>query len=97
MKRTIEINIETRRTWIVQPPREQLFSFCEKCREQVRMLSADEAAIIARVSPRMIYRWIEADEIHFAESLGGLILICVNSLNRAGEGPMNPRIRASNA
>jgi hypothetical protein len=31
------------------------------------MLSADEAAILARVSPRVIYSWIEADKIHFSK------------------------------
>jgi len=47
------------------------------------MVSADEAAVIARVSPRTIYRWIEAGEIHFEESSEGLMLICPNSLRGA--------------
>ena len=49
------------------------------------MLTADEAAIMARVSTRVIYQWIEADEIHFAETDDGLILICINSLKSGGE------------
>jgi excisionase family DNA binding protein len=89
VKRRIEINIETRRTWVVRPAREQTFSFCGRCNEQVRMLSADEAAVIARVSPRVIYRWVEAGEIHFTETSGGLILICLDSLNRADEAAMS--------
>ena len=84
MKRTIEINIETRRAWLLRPRLEQTFSFCITCKDQVRMLSADEAAIMARVSTRVIYQWIEADEIHFAETDDGLILICINSLKSGG-------------
>jgi hypothetical protein len=94
MKRRIEINIETRRVWVVGSARQRTCCFCEDCNEQVQMLSADEAAIIACVSPRIIYRWIEAGEIHFAETSGGL-LICANSLSRAAEDSLSQRLRVA--
>ena len=83
MKRRIEINIETRRVWLVGSTRRRTGFFCEGCNERVEMVSADEAAVIARVTPRRIYRWIEAGEIHFEETSEGLMLICPNSLRGA--------------
>jgi excisionase family DNA binding protein len=61
---------------------EKIVSFCENCRERVPMLAVDKAAVIRGVSPRTIYRWIEANEIHFEETGCGLIFICVSSLDR---------------
>lgn len=52
------------------------------------MLSADEAAVITGVSPRIIYRWIEAGEIHFIETSDSSILICLNSLSREDKTAM---------
>ena len=45
------------------------------------MGTPDEAAILAHVSSRTIYRWVEAETIHFAETPDGLLLICLNSLS----------------
>jgi hypothetical protein len=43
----------------------------------------DLTAQILQVGARAIYRAIEAGEIHFAETSDGVILVCLNSLNRA--------------
>lgn len=48
------------------------------------MVSVDESAILARVSSRMIYRWLEAGKLHSAETPEGLLLICLNSLTKGG-------------
>jgi hypothetical protein len=47
------------------------------------MIPVEEAVAIAGVSPRTIYRWIEAHEIHFLERADGLLVICPNSLPTA--------------
>lgn len=44
------------------------------------MVKVDEAAILAHVSSRSIYRWVETERVHFAETPEGLLLICLNSL-----------------
>ena len=44
------------------------------------MITPDEAAQISQVSTRTIYRWIEAQKVHFAETEKGFSLICLQSL-----------------
>jgi hypothetical protein len=44
------------------------------------MLSPDEAAKICGIETRQVYRRVEAEEIHFVESLGGGLLVCLHSL-----------------
>lgn len=43
------------------------------------MVTPEEAAVLACVSPRTIYRGVEAGRIHFMETPEGLLLICLNS------------------
>ncbi len=47
------------------------------------MLRVEEAGSIAGVTPRTIYRWVEARKLHFVESDDGVILICTQSLASA--------------
>jgi hypothetical protein len=44
------------------------------------MISTERAAILARQSPRTIYRWVEAGRLHFTEKPEGQLLICLDSL-----------------
>jgi len=44
------------------------------------MVTAEEAAAIARVSTRSIYRWIEAGTLHFLDNPDSPLLICSASL-----------------
>lgn len=53
---------------------------CPQCRASVRMLPANEAAIIARMSAREIYRLVEEESLHFIEDENGLLYICSESL-----------------
>jgi hypothetical protein len=45
------------------------------------MVTIDQAAILARVSSRDIYREVQAGLLHFIETTEGSVLICFNSLN----------------
>jgi hypothetical protein len=45
------------------------------------MVTLDEAAILAKVSSSTIYRWVEAEKIHFEDTPEGLPLICLNALS----------------
>jgi hypothetical protein len=44
------------------------------------MLTPDEAAAAAGVSPRVIHEWAEAARLHSIETSDGALLVCPNSL-----------------
>ena len=50
---------------------------CTECK--TRMVTPEEAAIIARTNMRTIYRWVETGAVHFTE-LNGRLWICLSSL-----------------
>ena len=82
MKQThsIGLTIEKTETLIVRRRRRIAFVWCDGCGRKVEMFAPEEAAIIARTSPRKIYQAIEAGRIHFIELPEGLLLVCVDSL-----------------
>ena len=81
MKRRTEITIETERLVVVGGRRQRVVRWCAPCDMHVEMLSTDEAAILARVSSRTIFSWVEAGKIHYTETAEGLLLICPNSIS----------------
>ncbi len=44
------------------------------------MVTPDEAFALSGISQRLIYRRVEAEEVHTAETASGALLICLNSL-----------------
>lgn len=82
MKRRTEITIETERLLVIQARKTSARAWCQSCGKRVQMLTTDEAAQAARVSSRLVYRWIEADKLHFTETTGSRLLVCIASLNR---------------
>jgi hypothetical protein len=79
-KKRTEITIETDRVLIIKRPKGLVPGWCPKCAQQVEMVVPDQAAAITCVSTRTVYRWVEAEKIHFTENPDGLLLICLNSL-----------------
>lgn len=60
--------------------------WCPDCHGEVEMVPAEEAALIAGVSLRTIYRRVEAGAIHFFED-SGRTFICAQTLPmRVGVG-----------
>lgn len=59
-----------------------LYSLCSACGDEVRMVTVDQAATLARLSSREIYRELEAGKLHFVETAEASVLICSNSLDR---------------
>jgi hypothetical protein len=82
MKRKTKITIETERHLSISRSNLGVVSRCDQCREDVRMLRPEVAATMADVSVRTIYRWVEAEKVHYKETPDGLLLICLNSLVR---------------
>jgi hypothetical protein len=54
-------------------------SFCPLCGCENEFVTPDEAATIASVTSRMIYRWIETGQVHWLETQGNLF-VCSQSL-----------------
>jgi hypothetical protein len=80
LKRRIEITLEKRRVQWIAKRSIASTGWCESCRERTRFISPDEAAKIAQVGARAIYRSVEAGELHFIETEAGELLVCTNSL-----------------
>jgi excisionase family DNA binding protein len=79
-KRMIRITLETERVIWLRQRRGCAPLWCAGCGDGTRMMSADEAALLTRISTRTIYRWIEADRIHFTGTPDGLLMVCLKSL-----------------
>jgi hypothetical protein len=79
-KRRIEIAVDRRRFIVLKRRGASVSDWCADCGEQVAMLTADEAATIANVSSRTIYRRVEAGEVHYTETPAGVLRVCANSI-----------------
>ena len=80
-KRRIELQTVTDRLLVIRAGGgPHAHAWCAVCAAWVRMLKADEAAFAAGVGLREVFRWVEAGVVHFTETPGGLVEICLNSL-----------------
>lgn len=82
-KRT-EITIDTDRIVVLSRRKVSVMSWCRECNRRVSMVTVDEAASIAGVSSRTIYRWADTEMLHFTETSEGRLLICCESIAHAG-------------
>jgi hypothetical protein len=80
MTRT-RISVETHRRTVIHFPH-RLTVWCDGCGQEVQMIAADEAAVLAGVSTRTIYRRVETAQLHYSETPGGKLFICPNSLTQ---------------
>ena len=79
-EKTTTIKTDTHEIIVVaRRSKELIRMWCKVCGIEVDMLNPEEAAAIAQVSTRTIYRWIEAGEIHHVET-GDHLLICPKQL-----------------
>lgn len=80
MKRTTRtrVTVETERLLVVSRLAHQ--GWCETCLADVRLASVAEAAALAGLSQRTLFRRIESGLVHSAETSGGALLVCINSL-----------------
>jgi hypothetical protein len=75
-----EITAETHRVLTIKRGSRCWLAWCEECGQQTRMVTADEAAILAGLSPRAIYQLIQARGLHFLETPYQEVFICLDSL-----------------
>ena len=84
-RRRTEIVVELDEEIVIRGRQAIAFAWCSECGEQVQMLTPDYAATLGGVSPRVIYRLIEAGRIHFSETGERHLLICQRSLAKVIE------------
>jgi len=80
-KRT-HITVEKHEVWVVRQGRKIVTAWCETCGATVEMVTAEQAAALAEVSTRAIYRQVESGQIHFTETADGQLFVCLNSLSK---------------
>jgi len=83
--RRIEITLEKTEEVLVRRRKRTAGVWCAACRATVRMLTPDEAATLAGVTPQTIYRWVETDRVHFTQVPDGALMICQKSLTVSDE------------
>ena len=79
-KSKTEITIETDRMFIIRRRSTLTQTWCAACSEVVKMAAPEDAANLAGMSSREIYRAVEAGKLHFIETVEGRLLVCLNSL-----------------
>lgn len=60
-------------------------AWCTVCERRVRMLRPEAAARTIGITARELYRLIEADQVHFTETDGGQLRVCLDSLGETLE------------
>jgi hypothetical protein len=80
MKRKIELTIETHQLLVIKRTKGLTQGWCSECAGHIPLVKPEEAAVLASVSPRTIYAWVEAGRVHFTETTEEGLRICLNSL-----------------
>jgi len=80
MRKRTEITIETERILVISRGKNPGRARCETCDKRVALLTIDEAARLAQVSSRTVYRWVEDGKLHFTETSDARLLICRESI-----------------
>ena len=86
-KKRTEITIETDRTIVISRRSFAARAWCGACDKQVSLVTIDEAARLASVSTRTLFRWVEAENVHFTETSDGRLFICCQSIPQPGNRP----------
>jgi hypothetical protein len=84
MKRRIEISQETNQMIVLRRRGKAAEAWCDRCAEQVRMVTAEQGVLISGKSLRQLVNESDAGELHYQETPEGLLSICLNSLNHHG-------------
>ena len=74
------VTVESSEVLVIRKPGGSVFAWCPGCVAETVMIWPEAAAVLTGLSTRTIYRLVEADRIHFAETTEGLLLVCLNSL-----------------
>jgi hypothetical protein len=79
-EKTTIVTFESSERMTIRCGARPVLAWCERCGEEVLMVTPNEAAAAVGSDARAIFRRVESGEIHFIESEGGALLICSKSL-----------------
>jgi hypothetical protein len=79
-RRRIAIAVQTDRVVRLHLPTAVVLSWCPGCAAEASMVTPATAALLAGVGTRAIYRAIERTAVHFVETDGGDVRVCLRSL-----------------
>ena len=82
MKNRSEVMFEVEETIVVRENAPTLL-FCGPCGRDVPMLTPQAAGMMAGLTEREIFRFVESDLVHFIEC--GRVLICIESVKALGK------------
>jgi hypothetical protein len=83
--RKTEKAVEIHEFYVIRTASGSLPSLCAVCGTgDAIMLAAEQAAMVARVPVRMIYRWVETAVVHYQEAANGSLTVCLKSLPGSG-------------
>ena len=85
-KKRMEIVVEREQVLVIRKLDGGAPQYCPTCGNQSQMVSVDEAASIAHMPARAIYRQVESRQAHFMETADGQLLICINPLLKSAMG-----------
>jgi len=84
-KRRTEKTVEIHEVYVIRQTSGPLPALCVQCPAgDSIMVAPEQAAVIAAVPARTIYRWVETKMIHYKEAPDGSIIVCVKSLPARG-------------
>ena len=79
--RKTEKTVEIHEVYVIRRTSGALPALCSQCSNSGGVLvTPEEAAAIAKVSVRAIYRWVEADVVHYRNGPDGSVVVCTKSL-----------------
>jgi len=79
--RRTEKTVEIHEFYVVRTASGSLPALCFQCSAgDAIMVAPEQAAVIAAVPVRMIYRWVETEVIHYKEAADGSLVVCLKSL-----------------
>ena len=56
---------------------------CPPCGRQVEMATPEQAVTLTGIHSRTIYGWVESGRLHFIETSGGHLFVCLGSLRKS--------------
>jgi hypothetical protein len=84
-KRRTEKTVEIHEVYVIRQTSGPLPALCAECPTgDAIMVAPEQAAVIAAVPVRTIYRWVETQMIHYKEAPDGSLVVCVKSLPISG-------------
>lgn len=83
--RKTEKTVEIHEFYIVRSASGSLPALCGECAAgDAIMIAPEQAAAVAHVPARTIYRWVEAGMVHYQAQSDGSLTVCLKSLPASG-------------